>query len=276
MEIINMMLCNDYINLNMKVMCDTVDQYETIPELQDAVHCSMERQYIVAHEDVIDIPKAEKCDTRVVVSGKRSFEAAKGYPGKKVAVLNFANNHTVGGSPFKAGAQEESLCRCSTLYPCLEAMKRKFYDKHIYQYTRHEINDMGNDDLIYTPDVVVFKTDERTDPVFPKMMDREDWYMVDVITCAAPQMSGRRAFPLDYESKIASRIKKIYDVAAKEHVDVLILGAWGCGAFGNSVDVVARQFKSQLRNYDFGIIEFALASRGDLSDNRFAQVLEKY
>ena len=165
--------------INIEVMTDTVQQYQSNPVLKEAVRSSIERQYMVAEEDNIDLPKEDASTTHYIVSGKRSFEAAKCYPGKKVAVLNFANNHSIGGSPFSAGAQEESLCRCSTLYPCLQAMNDKFYRKHKKQYERGEINYMGNDDLIYTPDVVVFKTDERTIPIRP------------VIICL--QMSGTRS-----------------------------------------------------------------------------------
>ena len=107
--------------INNEVMTDTVQQYQSNPVLKEAVCSSIERQYMVAEEDNIDLPKAEASTTKYIVSGKRSFEAAKCYPAKKVAVLNFANNHSIGGSPFSAGAQEESLCRCSTLYPCLQA-----------------------------------------------------------------------------------------------------------------------------------------------------------
>jgi len=55
-------------------------------------------------------------NTRYIVSGKRSFETAKEYTGKKVAVLNYANNHSTGDAPFSAGAQEESLCRCTNTF----------------------------------------------------------------------------------------------------------------------------------------------------------------
>ena len=58
---------------------------------------------------------------------------------------------------------------------------------------------MGNDDLIYTPDVVVFKSDARTDPVYPQMMECEAWYKVNVITCAAPQLTGIYKLPVNYE-----------------------------------------------------------------------------
>lgn len=279
---------HNYRQINYEVMSDTVHQYENIPELRDAIHLSITRQYTIAHEDVIPLSvtsltdeagargrgSATERNSNIVISGKRTFEAAKGYKGKKVAVLNFANNHSIGGAPFVAGAQEESLCRCSTLYPCLQAMNEEFYKKHISQYEHGAINYMGNDDLIYTPDVVVFKTDERTTPVYPKMMPRNEWYCVDVITSAAPELWRGNPMPHDYEAQIASRIKKILDVAALERVEVLILGAWGCGAFCNPIDVVARVFRTMLANYNFETVEFALCAHDDLSNSPFASALQ--
>lgn len=263
-----------YRSINHEVMTDTKRQYESLPELQETVRQSVAKQFMVAHEDKIALPELPKRTTQYVISGKRSFEAAKGYAGKKVAVLNFANNHNVGGAPFSAGAQEESLCRCSTLYPCIQAMWKPFYQKHKRQFDAHEIGYMGNDDLIYTPDVVVFKTDERADTIYPKMMPQKEWYKVDVITCAAPELFRMRTVPADYEAQIASRIRKILDVAAQQGVEVLILGAWGCGAFRNPSEVVARMFRTLLQNYHFDIVEFALATRGDLKDNAFGRTLE--
>lgn len=262
----------NYRHINYQVMCDTQRQYMADPELQESIRRSIANQYMVAHEDDIHQPEAES-HTHVAITGRRSFEAAKAYPGKKVAVLNFANNHSIGGAPFSAGAQEESLCRCSTLFPCLKAMRLNFYERHMRQYERHEINFMGNDDLIYTPGVTVFKTDERTEPVYPQIMPREDWYPVDVITCAAPELWRGNPRPADYEALVTSRIRKILDVAAREHVQVLILGAWGCGAFRNPSDIVARIFRQQLRHYDFETVEFALATRSSLIDSPFARAL---
>lgn len=259
----------NYEMINHDVMTDTKKQYESVDELKEAVKSSIEQQYMVAQEENIDQPQVEKSETRYVCSGKRSFEAAKAYKGKKTAVLNFANNHSIGGSPFTAGAQEESLCRCSTLYPCLEAMRVPFYLKHACQFKRGEIGYMGNDDLIYTPDVVVFKTDELTAPIYPRMMEKSEWYKVDVITCAAPDLRKLRSKPSDYEEVIFSRVKKILDVAAKEKVEVLILGEWGCGAFKNDSTIVSKAFYSLLKNYNFETVEFALSSKGDVSNSLF-------
>ena len=266
----------DYRQINKEVMSNTVLMYENLPELKDAIRYSVAHQFMVKHEDSIRFDERNlQRVTRQVVSGKRSFEAAKGYPGKKVAVLNFANNHSVGGAPFSSGAQEESLCRCSTLWPCLKAMEHEFYGRHRHLYESHQLDHMGNDDLIYTPDVVVFKTDERTDVIYPKMMYQRDWYKVDVITSAAPELRHGNRCPADYEVQITSRIKKIFDVAASQDVDVLILGAWGCGAFKNPADVVARVFLTLLKEYHFETVEYALASAdANLASNGFAQALQ--
>ena len=265
------LLMFNYKRINNEVMLDTQYQYVTVPALVAAVEYSRAFQYMVAQEDIVDVAPVEKSDTKYVVSGKRSFEAAKGYKGKMVAVLNFANNLHIGGSPFSAGAQEESLCRCSTLLPCLQAMHEAYYNRHIRLYMERKLDYMGNDDIIYTPDVIVFKTDERTDPIWPKMMPKAEWYNVDVITCAAPELWRGNPMPSDYEAQITRRIKRILDVAAKAEVEVLILGKWGCGDFNNPVDVVARVFKTLLKNYNFETVEFALATNHITSDDVFAQ-----
>ncbi len=263
----------NYRRINYEVMIDTKNCYKTIPELVDAVSHSIDTQFMVSHEDNIDQPLPNEVHTRYVVSGKRSFEAAKGYPNKKIAVLNYANNHSIGGAPFSAGAQEESLCRCSTLLPCLEAMRKPFYQLHRQMYMAHELDYLGNDDLIYTPDVVVFKTDERTNPVYPQMMCRDEWYKVNVITCAAPQLNKAADLPNNYEQIIRSRIKKILDVASMEGNEVVILGAWGCGAFKNPIEIVARIFVELVKNYDFEVVEFALATTNDVENSAFARYL---
>lgn len=262
----------NYRHINYEVMSDTVHQYQTLPELAEGILQTIEKQYMVSHDENIDIPVILNSQTKYIISGKRSFEAAGAYKGKKVAVLNYANNHSIGGAPFSSGAQEESLCRCSTLLPCITAMKDEFYERHIKQYQNGEIDHMGNDDLIYSPDVIVFKTDERTIPVYPQMMKKEDWYHVDVITCAAPELwRNYQKKPENYEEIISSRIKKILDVAAKENVQVLILGAWGCGAFRNPLEVVGRQFRKLLRNYNFETVEFALARTETTVDDTLLQ-----
>lgn len=260
----------NYRQINRDAMVDTKHQYETDPELIQMVHEAVEGQFMVSHEEDIDQPLSDGSHTQYIVAPGRSFFEARRWAvaGQKVAVLNFANNHSVGGAPFSAGAQEESLCRCSTLLPCLEAMRTPFYQKHCDMYASGQISHMGNDDLIYTPGVCVFKTDELADPIIPEMMPRDEWYRVDVITCAAPELRHGNPMPDDYEAQISRRIKKILDVAKQQGVEVLILGAWGCGAFRNPEEVVARLFRQHLRNYSFPIVIFPMG-RQDYFDSAF-------
>ena len=252
-------------SLNHFVMDNTQRLCEAIPELCQAVQSSISAQYIVFENGTDDKDKGSDGPSEsIVISRKRSFEAASAYKGKKIAVLNFANNHSVGGSPWSAGAQEECLCRISTLYPCIHTEYESFYKHHQDLYRQGKIDHYGNDDLIYTPGVVVFKSDESA----PKLLKKEDWYSVDVITCAAPQLRyfDPREKPR-FVSEMGMRIQKILQTAKKEGVEVLILGAFGCGAFSNPPDIVAELFKENLKLYHFETIEFAVYDRSQVGGN---------
>ena len=252
---------NNYQRLNYFVMTHTASKCKTDMFLQSSIKHTLLKQYIVFEEDTINAEK-DGPTTNIVVSRKRSFEAAKAYMGKKVAVLNFANNHSPGGAPYSAGAQEESLCRTSTLYECLLNETDSFYEYHKRLYDTGKITNWGNDDLIYSPEIVVFKTDESA----PMLMDQKDWYKVDVITCAAPEFRGiyHGQHSFDWRTRGGlKRLRKVFEVAKKEKVEVLILGAWGCGAFGNPPKDVALAFKELCNEYCFDTIEFAIdCSRG--------------
>ena len=74
----------NYQKINFDVMTDTKKQYESVPELMDAVKYSIEHQFIVTQEENIDQPKVQDSQTKYICSGKRSFEAAKAYKGRKM------------------------------------------------------------------------------------------------------------------------------------------------------------------------------------------------
>ena len=162
---------------------------------------------------------------KVVVSSKRTLEASETYAkqGKKVCVLNFASATNPGGGVVHgSSAQEESICRCSTLYPCLivKEMWQQFYVLH-----RAMNNPLYNADCIFTPDVMVFKSD--TD--YPELLPESEWWMVDVITCAAPNLrdvpsnimnpgGGSRKADISHEDLkdlLRTRIQRIFEVAIK-------------------------------------------------------------
>lgn len=194
-----------------------------------------------------------------VVEGTTFAVARENLPSGRVAVLNFANPHYPGGGVFQgAMAQEECLCCSSNLYPCLED-GRVFEDFYRYHQTKTDYD--FSDRLIYTPDVIVFKDDS---PV-PAPLKQQEWFRVDVITCAAPYLAKRRYVnPSVLRECLKSRIRNILEAAIDNEIDVLILGAFGCGAFKNPPEVVAKAFRQVLeeRRYytAFRKIVFAIKS----------------
>ena len=241
--------------------------------LKNSIENTNKLAYMVKDEDIVDV-KHDSKTTNIIISSKRSFEAASAYKGKKIAVLNFANNHNPGGSPWTASAQEEALCRLSTLYPCLRHFDKEFYEYHIDLYRKYKMDEFGNADIIYLPNITVFKSDDLKS----KVMDNKDWYNVDIITSAAPNLSGMHYNINKYKEIMYKRIEKIIQIAKKEGVEVLILGAFGCGVFHNPPEVVASIFKELLGKYHFDIVEFAIYSRNTSPNsnyNIFKSILEK-
>jgi len=253
-------------------MDDTMKMCGHVDSLKNSIDNSIKNEYVVFQSEPITAGNLQKNpDMKVLVSKKRTFEAAEAYKGKKICCLDFANYYSMGGSPWSAGAQEESMCRVSTLYPCLYSQKQAFYEKHFHEENNGEINYMGGNDLIYIPGVTVFKTDES----IPKLKDEEKWFNTDVIVSAAPELFDD--YDEDqYRKVMTERIRRILELAAKEKVEVLILGAFGCGAFQNPPEIVADIFASLIKNYNFETVEFAVFCRNDTKnydvfESRFAK-----
>lgn len=180
---------------------------------------------------------AYSADEKILVVPDSTFAAAqKNIRYGKTAVLNFANPQYPGGGASKgAVAQEECLCRCSNLYLCLSA-PNIFED--YYFYHKKYANHLFSDRLIYTKDVVVFKDESEV----PALLPRDEWFFVDVITCAAPYIAKINIDNASLKSLFKSRIKNIFEAAIDNKVEVIILGAFGCGAFKNPPEVVAEAF----------------------------------
>lgn len=253
---------------------DTKRHYRNNARLKDSVVFSKENQKVIAEDVEIKTPKA-KYDTpaKVSVSQKRSLEAASQYTGQKVCVMNFASATNAGGGVTKgSNAQEEAICRCSTLYPCISDSKvtSQFHNKHRSALQAGQMNALYNDDCIYTPSVTVFKSDT----VHPKLLSEELWYNVDIISCAAPNLrskpsnamnpsSGDKAVhikPSELLELHKKRMSRVLDIVSQNGAEVVILGAFGCGAFQNSPDIVAQAMREVVKDYlyHFKGIEFAV------------------
>lgn len=275
---------------NVTVFKDTERLCKTNPKLSESVKKATASQKLILEGDTLADQKKDIYEdpAKVVVSKKRTYEAAAGYKGQHVAVHNFASASNPGGGVVNgASAQEECLCRCSGLYFNLNtrAMWDGFYQPH-----RDAHDPIHNDDIIYTPGVTVF----RTDTAMPELMPESDWYDVDVITCAAPNLrnqpsnkyntrDGNKQTVMKDKNLLAlheKRLRRILEVALSEGCDTIILGAFGCGAFQNNPEVVAQANRNVIKDYlhAFKNIEFAVycSPRDDRNFKIFERVLKVY
>jgi len=247
---------------NVSIFEDTKNICKSHPAVRNAIKLSNDHQEIFLEGDpVFPEPRLLSDPAKVIVSKRRSYEAAMRYMGHETCVLNFASaTNPGGGVVWGSTAQEECLCRCSTLYSNLITKENwaRFYEPH-----RQQNNPLYNDDCIYTPDVLVFKSDTR----FPELLTQKDWFNVNVITCAAPNLRTNKDGTIrisitdeELEKLHIKRMRRILSIAAARGNEVVILGAYGCGAFKNPPEVVARAMKkvvAEFRNY-FHVIEFAV------------------
>ncbi len=253
-----------------KVFEDTMDWIKNDPDLSASILVAKKNTTVYFEDDYPDFDITKTKDTVITVSKDRSYEAAmrlhRQNPDAKIAVMNFANAFHAGGGVTKgSSAQEECLCRTSTLYPLLyrKYLRDTFY-KHHYDLNTPK----ATDSLVYTEGVIICKTDED----LPKRMQKENWVKVDVITIAAPDLreKSNKHAPLvnggtymNNAELFGYHVKRAIHMltcAASKKADILVLGAFGCGAFENDPEVVARAYKTALQEFPkvFDRIEFAV------------------
>lgn len=190
------------------------------------------------------------------VTPQDSFEAARGL--KEPLVMNFANAYSPGGG-FLSGAkaQEESLCRCSTLYASLGSKTAK----EMYIYNRTHLNPVESDYMLLSPTVCVFRD------AHCNLLDTP--YPAAVITLPAPNRRGAAIFASEetIRQTFLRRIRIMLSIAAENGYRSLVLGAWGCGAFGNKASHVAEAFRHVLIDEQYGAafdaVRFAVYGRTD-------------
>ena len=94
----------------------------------------------------------------------------------------------------------------------------------------------------------------------------------DIITCAAPNKYAAQKYNKvsDEENwyNLYNRIEFILDIAKVNHVDILIVGGFGCGVFGQDPFEVAAIFKYLLDTKSYGLSQVIFAiPKGTRTDN---------
>ncbi|CAL9496844.1 hypothetical protein SUDANB121_03371 [Nocardiopsis dassonvillei] len=209
---------------------------------------------------------AARHDTRFEVTGESTLAALLRLDaeGRRAAALNFASARNPGGGVANgARAQEESLARSTALYASLVRCP-EFYEHH-----RAERSLLYSDRLIWSPRVPVLCDDRGGRLAEPPT--------AGFLTCAAPNRRMVERNQPEQAGRIpgvlAVRARGVLAAAAHHGVDVLVLGAWGCGVFGNIPEEVAEAFAGHLHGGFAGVFErvvFAVLDRDERVRGAFA------
>ncbi|KAF2863217.1 hypothetical protein K470DRAFT_211313 [Piedraia hortae CBS 480.64] len=150
------------------------------------------------------------------------------------AVLNMASEQRPGGGFLDGGnGQEEFLCQRTTLY---SSLRGSFYP----------LPEVGG---VWTPDVLVFR-DAAANPLpererffvnvitagtfrFPDARRRSDTGFGNACSCGMSYCDRDREL-------VMRKMKAVMRMAESKNATTLVLGAWGCGSYGNPALDVAK------------------------------------
>ncbi|KAI1432897.1 hypothetical protein GGR50DRAFT_553098 [Xylaria sp. CBS 124048] len=208
----------------------------------------------------------------------------------KVGILNMASPLSPGGG-FLNGAtsQEESLCMRTTLLPGL----------------RDEYYRLPELAVVYTPDVLVFRpsssyssspssssslpatsssTLSNTAPstatavsgdthadMENDILPKNDRWFVDVVSAAMlrlPETDGGRYTSANDRELVRRKMRAVMRVLADKGCSRVVLGAWGCGAYGNPVAEIADAWRRVLKNPGHGCVPAKGGSAKGSGDTR--------
>ncbi|KAK4215454.1 hypothetical protein QBC37DRAFT_418979 [Rhypophila decipiens] len=203
----------------------------------------------------------------------------KGNQHHRIAILNMASPLRPGGGVLSgATSQEESICRRTTLYPSL---KEEFYrlpevggvytpDALVFYSGAHRSHrkdtkktvDDDEDEVAEDEKEDQGESEGETESI--KVDEKKDWFYVDVVTAAilrfpdlvdAPASSEDGAKGAAIEKLYANqsdremvvrKLRAVMRILRSKGVQQVVLGAWGCGAYGNPVGEIARAWKKVL------------------------------
>ncbi len=172
------------------------------------------------------------------------------YTNYSIGLLNFANGANRGGGViYGAIAQEEDICRTTNLY---HTLKQEYYP-------------IRSDEIIISKNVKVIKNSSYKD-IKP--------LNIDYILTKDALIADGKFNKFTYE-EAERRIELIIKTAHALKIDILILGAFGCGVFKNPPEDVAYLFKKSLERYSFKKVIFAILEKNTELNDIFQNILLK-
>jgi len=208
------------------------DRGEKVDWKREVVNACLAKISIPPWRDLPPMQREPFPTTQVQVSNQTTVDVLLRMleQGRHPLALNFANGTEPGGGFLRgARAQEEAICRVSSLYWTLtgDAM----YLHHSYRESAD-----STDWAILSPQVPIFRSDGGIK--FDKPV------LADFITCAAPYTPS--VGQPTSGNLLRDRIHRVLAIARAYGYTSLVLGAWGCGAFANNPKRTASDFRDAL------------------------------
>jgi len=204
-------------------------------------------------------PSGQSGRTTLEVVNETTLEAGRRLAGAPdLLLLNFASaKHPGGGFRSGARAQEESLARSSGLFATLAGHP-------MYAHHQAQRDPVYTDWMLVSPVVPFFRTDDGA------LLSRP--WTAAVLTAPAVNAKVVLARDPSRAAEVATimkrRVERVLAIAAAEGYQTLVLGAWGCGAFGNDPNVIAPQFGAALHGPFAGVFVRVVFAVLDWTKNR--------
>lgn len=180
--------------------------------------------------------------------------------GEKVCALNFANGKDLGGG-YKTGAQaqEEDLCRrIPNLYSSLFNAKRE----NLYPYGPG-CGPKKYSDVLWTPGLTLARASEVDGfDILPPAHQ----VSASLVSAAAPNLNFADPPDLFDVELLYQTLRSIFIVprAKSPEITTIVLGAWGCGAFGGDPKAMSELFCKAISEDKLGTlyqeVHFAIPS----------------
>lgn len=179
-----------------------------------------------------------------------------------VTLLNFASYKNPGGGFLNGSmAQEEALCHESILYNVLEKFQILYYDINLKDKNRA----LYRDKAIFTPNVVFEKNGCQ--------------YKFNVLTCAAPNFRSASKYEMSNKEEnteiLEKRIEFMDAILKENEAKNIVLGAWGCGVFGQNPREIAELFLDKMTGYN-NVVYAIPKSKHNNNFEEFEKVIRNY
>ena len=210
-------------------------------DVRKEIHKSIEETmlYELDNSEEVNKSKMDKFSNIEIIEGSIIDEIIKirnKIDDGNIIALNFASAKNPGGGFLNgAMAQEESIARASTLYPCL------IKENEFYNYHKKNNNPLYSDKIIYSPNVLIIRNDEG------ELLEKPVKCSFITSSAVNARVALKRGITREQiYSVMENRIDKIIQLSILKKADVMVLGAFGCGVFGNDADDIAKIFYKKI------------------------------